>query len=146
MSGADPSVRIVPIADSGGDARGGSFPFSLSTLVPRLEEAFGPPFPLQDAHVTTLRPGCVRGNHYHARRQEILFVLPGAEWSLWWDSGEGTAVCSRSFDGAEPVAVLVSPLCTHAVRNDGGREMHIVGLSDTAYDEANPDVYPRKVV
>ena len=139
-------MRIVPIADSGGDARGGSFLLSLSALAPPLEEAFGPPFPLQDAHVTTLRPGCVRGNHYHALRQEILLVLPGAEWSLWWDCGDGTAVSSMSFDGAETVVVLVSPGCSHAVRNDGRHEMRIVGLSDQVYDQANPDVHPRKVV
>ena len=138
-------VRVVPLPDAGGDDRGGSFPLSLSALAREASGAFDPPFQLTDAHVTGLRPGRVRGNHFHARRHEILLVLPGARWSLWWDHGEGTPVSTSSFDGSEPVAVLISPLCSHAVRNDDSREMQIVGLSDLAYDE-EPDVFPRAVV
>ncbi len=52
-------------------------------------------------------------------------------WSLHWDSGEGSAVCSRD--------------AAHAVRNDGTEDLYIVGLSDGEYDPAAPDAYPRRV-
>jgi dTDP-4-dehydrorhamnose 3,5-epimerase-like enzyme len=144
MSPEEP-VRIVPLPDTGGDERGGSFPLSTAALAKAGGDAFGPPFAMVDAHVAGLRPGSVRGNHFHARRHEILFVLPGARWSLWWDHGEGTPVRSSEFDGAQPVAVLISPLCSHAVRNEDSRELQILGLSDLDYD-VDPDVFPRAVL
>lgn len=139
-------MHIVPIPNIGGDRRGDSFPLSLDTLAPPLRDAIGVLFPLRAAHLTTLRPGCVRGNHFHTECHEILLVPPVGRWSLWWDSGDGTAVHNASFDGSEAVAVLISPNCSHAVRNDGESEIHIVGLSDRAYDSDNPDVYMRKIV
>ncbi len=146
VSYRDPTVRVLPLADLGGDARGASFPLCLDGLTPALAQAFGPPFGLQHAHVAVLRPGSMRGNHFHLLHHEILLVLTGVNWSLWWDCGEGTAPRSRSFDGSEAVAVFVAPHCSHAVRNDGERDMHIVGLSDRVYDHSDPDTHPRKVV
>lgn len=146
MNDRDPALRVLPLADLGGDARGASFPLCLSAIAPPLAQAFGPPFELQDAHVALLRPGSVRGNHFHLLRHEILLVLTGVKWSLWWDCGEGTAPRSRSFDGSQALAVFVAPNCSHAVRNDGERDMHIVGLSDRVYDRSAPDAHPRKVV
>jgi dTDP-4-dehydrorhamnose 3,5-epimerase-like enzyme len=139
-------VRVVPLSDSGGDERGASFPFPLGSLGAQRDAGFGAPFELRDAHVAALRPGAVRGNHFHTRRREILVVLPGARWSLWWDHGEGTPVETASFDGSVPVAVLIAPLASHAVRNDDAHEMQILGLSDIDYDAADADVFGRDVV
>lgn len=108
---ADGGLQITVLKDSG-DVRGSSFP------VPG--ECFGDGFTLRDAHLSTLDPGHIRGNHFHVTRNEILMVLATAPWSLHWDSVGGTRVSVREFGGTSAVLMRVSPRSSHAIRNDGG--------------------------
>lgn len=71
-------------------------------------------------------------------------LLPGTEWSLHWDEGEASPAQHRSFDGASAVLVLISPGASHAVRNDGDRDLWLVAISSEVYDPA--ETVTRKVV
>lgn len=119
-----------------GDARG--FSFSPPS------EALAFLGHIADLHLASTLPGAVRGNHYHIRKQEALILLPGSSWSLHWDEGEGTTVQHRNFDGSSAVLVLISPGCSHAVRNDGMGPLWLVACSSETYDPAT--VIARKVV
>ena len=129
-------VRIVTIPDTG-DHRGGSFalPDGWNRFLPNLV----------DIHVTMIRPGQVRGNHYHARHKEILLVIYRDEWSFYWDSGAGTAIQERVFPGTGGVLIAVMPLASHAVFNSGKRDLFVAGLSDARHDPNRPDAFPRPV-
>jgi len=129
-------VRIVEIPDTG-DPRGSSFtlPEGWNRFLPGLA----------DIHLTTIRPGHVRGNHYHARHKEILIVISRDEWTFYWDSGAGTAVEQRVFPGTGGVLIEVMPLASHAVVNSGKRDLFVAGLSDARYDPNHPDAFPRPV-
>src|SRR5262249_11919236 len=119
-----------------GDARGFSFtaPSEALAFVGRMS----------DVHLASTKPGAVRGNHYHLRRREAIVVLPGTKWSLHWDEGEGSPQQHRQFDGSVAVLVLVSPGASHAVRNDGDRELWLTAISSESYDPA--ESVTRKVV
>lgn len=119
------SVRIRELTPRT-DARGSSFGVEL-------------PFAnVAECHVATVRPGAVRGNHYHVQRREVLVVLYADRWTLLWDEGEGTPVQSRAFEGAGAVVLEADPLCAHAVRNDGARDLHLVSLGDTRETDTHP--------
>lgn len=133
---ADSELRVTVLKDSG-DGRGSSFP------VP--DGCFAGGFPVRDAHLSTLMPGHVRGDHFHVARHEILLVMSVDRWSLHWDSGDGTRVDVRLFDGPGAVVIRVPPHASHAIRNDGSAPLQIVGLTDGPYDAAAPDAYPRQV-
>ncbi len=133
----DPLVRIVTIADAG-DERGCSF--SMPDAWNRFLAA------LADLHVTTIRPGHVRGNHYHARHKEILIVIHSDRWSFHWDSGAGTTVQHRPFTGTGAALIEISPLASHAVSNTGERDLLVAGMSDARYNPQRPDAYPRPVI
>lgn len=121
------SVRITSIA-ARTDIRGSSFGVDL-------------PFPtVAECHVATIRPGAVRGNHFHERRRELLVVLYADRWTLLWDEGEGTPVQSRAFEGTGAVLMEADPFCAHAVRNDGARELQIFVLGDTRDADTHPRV------
>jgi hypothetical protein len=122
---------------SGGDERGRSFALPGSWLPDA--------FPVRDGHITTLLPGHIRGNHFHRIRREILIVMFEDRFSLHWDTGEGTPLHHRQFEGQGTVAVMVEPQSSHAIRNDGSVFLHIVGLSDAAYDPLVPDAVSRQV-
>lgn len=128
----------VDVLTDSGDARGSSFPLPAALL-----DRIGP---VRDAHIATLVPRGVRGNHFHRARRELLVVVHTGAWSLHWDSGDDTPVESRRFTGSGAVLVTVPPLAAHAVRNDGAEELLILGLSDGPYDPSSPDAYPRDVV
>lgn len=122
--------------DNHGDSRGFSFspPQEALDFLGRIV----------DMHLASTYPGSVRGNHYHMRKQEAIIFLPGAAWSLHWDEGEGTPTQHRDFDGAGAILLLISPGCSHAVRNDGTGPLWLVASSSEPYDPR--EVVARKVV
>ncbi|MGW6446398.1 polysaccharide biosynthesis C-terminal domain-containing protein [Lentzea sp. NPDC055074] len=130
-------MRIVEL-DRSADDRG------LSFSLPR--EQLGLIGAIQDVHIAEVRPGAVRGNHFHAHRDELIAVVHAGRWSVHWDTGEGTEVHSRSFDGSGAVAVVPPRGWAHAVRNDGDETMWIYVASDAAYDQGDPDATRRVVV
>jgi oxalate decarboxylase/phosphoglucose isomerase-like protein (cupin superfamily) len=131
------ALRITVVTDSG-DGRGSSFPAP--------EECFADGFPVRDAHLSTLLPGHVRGNHFHVARNEILVVMSVDRWSLHWDSGIGTPIDVREFDGSSAVIIRVPPHASHAIRNDGSAPLQIVGMTDGPYDPTAPDAFSRPVI
>ncbi len=113
------SVRVTSLS-AYADARGESYslPLTLASFA--------------ECHIATVRPGCIRGNHVHTTRRELLAVLYTDRWTLFWDEGEGTDVQSRTFEGRGAVLMDVDPDCAHAVRNDGAAELQLVSIGDTA--------------
>lgn len=132
-------IQIAELPNHG-DARGFSFspPAQALDFVGRIV----------DIHLASTAPGAIRGNHYHLHKQEAIIVFPGPAWSLHWDEGEDegetTAAQNHSFTGSTAVLVLVSPGCSHAVRNDGTSLLWLVTCSSELYDPAT--VVARKVV
>ena len=121
----------------GDDPRGLSFPLN-EEIAGFLHEAHG-------CHIATILPSQVRGNHYHQSQKEILFVLAGVPWVLYWDSGEGQPVQSHMFSGENAVLIKINPGASHALVNTGAASLTMVGLSDQPYDPAAPDAFIRKV-
>jgi dTDP-4-dehydrorhamnose 3,5-epimerase-like enzyme len=116
------SVRVIEL-DARTDDRGASFNVPL-------------PFTdFRECHAATVRPGAIRGNHFHRTRREFLLVLYSDSWTLLWDRGEHTPVEQRTFTGTGAVLMEAPPLCAHAVRNDGNSELQIFSLGDVAEDE-----------
>ncbi len=91
-----------------------------------------------DVHIMTVRPGAVRGNHFHARKREVLVVLHEDEWELHW-SDPGGKPQSRVFRGAGGVSLTVQPGVAHAIRNTGTADLTVAGLSPVPFDPADPD-------
>jgi dTDP-4-dehydrorhamnose 3,5-epimerase-like enzyme len=124
--------------NNSGDVRGRSYPVSNGWLA----DAFA----VRSAHITTVKSGHLRGNHFHAARREVLIIQYTDDWSVHWDTGEGTEVRRRTFRGEGTVVLEISPHSSHAVRNDGSQLLFVVGLADAGYDADLPDARPRVVV
>jgi oxalate decarboxylase/phosphoglucose isomerase-like protein (cupin superfamily) len=139
--GVDREPVFLPLVDSS-DERGASF-----SVVADLLDRIGS---VQDLHIASLAPGAIRGNHYHVKKNEIINVLSSGRWSFTWDTGEGTPVQTRRFEGGDGVAVVVPPIGAHAVKNEGTGTMWIVVASDKAFNrlaesEAEKDSFRRIV-
>jgi dTDP-4-dehydrorhamnose 3,5-epimerase-like enzyme len=130
------NVELIRLADTG-DQRGSSFPLGGEWLQ-FLGRAV-------DCHVMTVRPGQVRGNHYHAKKREILIVVYKDRWSLCWDNGPATEIQRRSLTGSGAAMVKVEPLASHAIVNDGQLDLFVMALCSEPYDPSAPDSFPRMV-
>jgi dTDP-4-dehydrorhamnose 3,5-epimerase-like enzyme len=130
-------LRAIELTEHG-DERGSSYEISDGWI------ASG--FVARDMHVTTTMPGCLRGNHYHVARREILIVTFTDRWSAYWDSGPDTDVRTAEFSGSGCVVLYVPRMVSHAIRNDGAARLHITAITDGPYDPEKPDAFTRKVV
>jgi predicted RNase H-like nuclease len=120
-------VRILPLS-SRSDARGHSWslPLPFTTIA--------------ECHIATIRPGAIRGNHFHTQRRELLAIVYSDRWTLLWDEGEGSAIQSRTYEGTGAVLMDADPFCAHAIRNDGASELQIISLGDTAATDTFPRI------
>jgi dTDP-4-dehydrorhamnose 3,5-epimerase-like enzyme len=114
--------------------------------------SFGPPAALfsqlgdvRDLHVMTIRPGRVRGNHYHVAKDEMFLVLHQDAWSLHWSAADGPTN-SRAFAGSGGVTIVMPRMLGHAIRNDGAEDLFVVGASTMAFDPVDPDAIPMTVI
>ncbi len=135
--GTAPEPRVVVLDEVGSDERGVSF--SMPTGLLDFLGAAG------DTHVASIEPGCVRGDHYHVERRELILVLPHEQWSFHWDLGEGTEARARHFHEQSAVAIAIQPNCSHAIRNDGRSPLWLIASTDGRYDPERPDAYRRVV-
>jgi dTDP-4-dehydrorhamnose 3,5-epimerase-like enzyme len=130
------SVEIVELPNHG-DERGLSFSNGLWKEF--LQQ-------VKDIHIATIRPGAVRGNHYHKERREALFVLHNDQWSFHWESHPGGSVLERRFRGSGCVMITVEPGIGHGMRNDGGADLLLLAITNADYDPKNPDAHHRAVI
>jgi dTDP-4-dehydrorhamnose 3,5-epimerase-like enzyme len=130
------SVEVLRLS-SQGDERGVSFANDKWRMF--LQQ-------VKDIHIATIRPGAVRGNHYHREQREVLFVTYTDEWSFHWEAEPGGPFLQRRFCGSGCVMITIEPEISHAVRNDGQEDLFLVGVSDADYDPLKPDAYRREVV
>ncbi len=100
---------------------------------------------VRDVHIAVVRPGHIRGNHYHARHAEIITVAYQDDWSLHWDTGTGTTIHNRRFTGRGAVSIVIPLHWSHAVKNDGGMDLWLFNASDLAFDPGNRDAITRVV-
>jgi dTDP-4-dehydrorhamnose 3,5-epimerase-like enzyme len=133
-------VTIVHLSEST-DERGLSF--SLTT------ESIGELI-IKDVHIAAVRPGCVRGNHYHSKKLELITVVYKDEWSLHWDTGPETVVQCRSFSGCGAVTIQIPLFWSHAVKNNGRSELWLFNAADMSFDRsvvgADQDAHTRRVI
>jgi len=128
--------EVLSLDEAGSDERGDSY------VLPRRALEFLGSF--EHVHVTTIRPGHVRGNHYHAGRRELILVLARDAWSAHWDNGEdGSCTCRELSGGA--FALVIPPNVSHAIQNDGNQDIWLAAVTSEKFDPQNPDAIRRIV-
>ncbi len=131
-----PQIQVTILSDRG-DERGSSFSTGIEW------PAFLP-F-AKDMHITSLKSGHIRGNHFHRRKKEVIAIIHHDEWTLYWDSGPETEVQKKIFPGSGAVLITVEPLASHAVVNSGKQSLYTIGLTGEPFDSADPDTHKREI-
>jgi dTDP-4-dehydrorhamnose 3,5-epimerase-like enzyme len=101
------------------------------------EERFG------HIHVASLAPGAVRGNHYHERSTEYLYVYGGSYKFLYSENG---IIQSRIFNEKELVGIKINTGTAHSVKNTDKVTIYAVAYNDMPYDFDNPDTKTKVLI
>lgn len=119
-----------------GDERGESYSLA-SGAIPDW-------FVTRDAHISTLSPGHLRGNHFHSSRDEILVVRARTDWTFAWDTGPMSSIHRRQVSPSTTV-IHIPRNWSHAVINTGTESINILGLANTEFDQDIKETHHRSV-
>ena len=110
-------------------------------VVNPLVEPF-PDIPLGQAHIASLEPGAVRGNHYHPGSAEYVFVW-GGNGEVVWQDGSGRTVTEEAVP-TTPTVFEIPAGIVHAVVNTGDRTLYLIayylGVSENSWPETERSV------
>jgi len=79
-------------------------------------------------HVPCLKPGAVRGNHYHQNSIEFAFILSGPCRALFEDNETGEQQ-EVMVEGIAPVLFKIAPRVTHAFKNEASMTYSFCAMS-----------------
>lgn len=80
---------------------------------------------IYNIHIVNLKPGRVRGNHYHEHQTEYICVLGGYSQFLAVDNENGEKT-DLILDGEKCPLIIVPPNITHALKNVGKETAYLL--------------------
>ena len=93
---------------------------------------------IKQIYVATIKPGYVRGNHYHLKRIEQFFIAAGeAEISL--EDIKTKKKIHLKVSSKNPKVVTIFPKIAHAVKNIGKETVYLVSVQNNIYNPQKPD-------
>lgn len=94
--------------------------------------------------VNVVKPGVVKGNHWHDTKNEKFLVVSG-EGVIRLRRVDGTEVYEYFVSGEEMQVVDIPPGHTHNIENLGRTDMITFMWANEAFDSKRPDTYPLPV-
>jgi dTDP-4-dehydrorhamnose 3,5-epimerase-like enzyme len=85
--------------------------------------------PIGDLHAVSMKPGKIRGNHYHEKSTEWLLFLGGKAKLVWREVG-GNSINSVVISGLTPSLYEIPPNVEHAVINEDQHEIYLVSMNE----------------
>ena len=83
-----------------------------------------------DLHVVSMKPGKIRGNHYHKNSTEWILFLGGNAKLIWREVG-GRSIKSVMITGLTPKLYEVPPNVEHAIRNEDRHDIYVASINDS---------------
>lgn len=87
---------------------------------------------LGNLHVVSIKPGTIRGNHYHSRATEWMLVCGGPA-KVVWRSADDDSIREALVSEAELVLFEIPPNVKHAVINNSKGDIYVLSFSNS-YD------------
>lgn len=90
--------------------------------------------------VNTIRPGIVKGNHWHHTKLEKFLAVSGEGMIRFRRLGE-TEILEYPVSGKRPVVVEAPPGYTHQIENTGESDLVLVLWANEIFDPEHQDTY-----
>ncbi len=92
---------------------------------------------INNLHVVSLRPGAVRGSHYHQNVTEWLLVFGGPA-AIVWRSRTEASQHEVMLDEDGPVLFEIPPLVEHALVNTSRQDFFVIAFYNGPDSESIP--------
>ena len=92
---------------------------------------------LGNFHVVSMRPGKIRGNHYHIDAREWLLVF-GGQAHLWWREAGEELITKTIVDETKPMMFEIPPNIEHAVLNTSDHDIYLLAFSNSEHPDTHP--------
>ena len=100
--------------------------------------------PLGQVSINVVKPGIIKGNHWHHTKNEKFLVVRGKGCFQFRKYGE-ERVIEYHVTGEKPEVIDVPCGYVHNIINEGSEEMVVVIWANEIYDPDRPDTYYEKV-
>lgn len=95
---------------------------------------------IEQVHFSVSKPGVARGNHFHKKRLEWMFVSSGIA-KLNLEDRQTKEKKELSLSGDHPVLVKIYPGITHTILNTGETPMHLFILTSEKHSTPDTDTF-----
>src|SRR3989344_7014954 len=91
-------------------------------------------------YITTAKPGQVKGNHFHERKEEWFCVIKGEGELVLKDNSTGKQRRIKMGE-SDKLVVKIPANISHAIRNTGKDTLILLAYITEPYNEDDPDTY-----
>lgn len=95
-------------------------------------------------YTTVAYPGKVKGNHYHKKKTEWVYIVCGKAKMAFLNVETGES--SQMTVADNTTVIKIPPMIAHGFKNTGSETLYVMIYSDKVYDRENPDSYPEEVL
>ena len=96
---------------------------------------------IKQIYIASIKPGQIRGNHYHLNRTEWFFIMSGKARLCFEDFKNKERICLK-LSAKKPKVITIFPKIAHAVKNIGKETVYLVSAQSDIYNPKNPDTLP----
>ncbi len=89
------------------------------------------------------KPGVVRGNHYHKKKAEWLYIIMGKGKFIYEDVKTGER--KEFIIDNKPTIIETPQNVAHAVKNIGDDDLYLLEISSHLYAE-DPDIFKKEIM
>jgi UDP-2-acetamido-2,6-beta-L-arabino-hexul-4-ose reductase len=100
---------------------------------------------IKDIHMVSMRPGAIRGNHYHAYKTEHIFVMGSTCRVVVMDNNTKERE-EEIIEHNKKALLVIPPHVTHAIENVGNEMSYLFCYSKVKDDLDRNDAVKNKIV
>jgi UDP-2-acetamido-2,6-beta-L-arabino-hexul-4-ose reductase len=100
---------------------------------------------IKDIHMVSMRPGAIRGNHYHAYKTEHIFIMGSVCRVVVMDNNTKERE-EEIIEHNKKALLVIPPHVTHAIENIGNEMSYLLCYSKAEEDLYTNDVVKNKIV
>ncbi len=100
---------------------------------------------ISDIHMVSMKPGAIRGNHYHLHKTENIFVIGSTCRVLVVDNNTKEKE-EKIIKNNDKRLFIILPDITHAIENIGSETSYLFCFSNVKDGLENRDVISNKII
>ena len=96
---------------------------------------------IKQISVASIKPGEIRGNHYHLNKTEWFLVI-GGKAEFYLENSETKEKIRLKLNPIKPKVMTVFPKIAHAVKNIDNKIIYFIEADSEIYNHKKPDASP----